>query len=234
MEQFARYMEQLLREGMARSTIARYIAAIRSTLLLAERKGLITWTPPPRPPFPPAYKDTARGDLGKLDAALAELSAKTSPIAARDYAIVLLIGRLALRRGEVAALTLEEIALDQGEISVRRSDGRPPDVAHLPLEVSAGLARWLAVRGSWIGPLFVAVRSGRVMRNAMSDRTVGRVAARYDLESPRILRHMAITSYLERSGGDLAGARELGRIRRASTMGAYERNRQGRADGETP
>src|SRR5689334_21267401 len=58
MEQFALYMEHLVRAAKAKTTICRYIATVRSALCLAEKKGLIDWTPPPRPPFPPAYKDT--------------------------------------------------------------------------------------------------------------------------------------------------------------------------------
>jgi integrase len=226
MEQFARYMEHLIRAEMARSTIARYIAAVRSSLLLAEKKGLISWTPPPRPPFPPAYQDTAIGDLPNLDRALEALSKETSLIAVRDYAMVLLIGRLALRRAEVATLVLNEVSLERQEISIRRSDGRAPDVLRVTPEVSSALERWIVMRGAWPGPMFVDVRTGHVKHRAISSRAIGRILARYDLESPRILRHMAITSHLERNRGDLAGARELGRIRRASTMGAYERNRQ--------
>lgn len=230
MERFALYMEHLLRLKMARSTIARYIATVRSTLLLAERKDLITWTPPPRPPFPPAYKDTASGDHRDLDLALEELSMMTSPIAIRDRGIVLLIGRMALRRGEVAALNIDEVSLKQNEISLRRADGRATDTLQLTPEVSNALERWLSVRGSWPGPFFAAVRIGHVKQKRISNRAIGRIVARYRLESPRLLRHMAITSYLEKSGGDLAGARELGRIRRASTVGTYERNRQEAGD----
>lgn len=226
MAQFAMYMEHLLRAGLARATIARYIAAVRSTLVLAERKGLITWTPPPRPPFPPAYANTARGDRGKLDLVLEALAKKTTPIAVRDHAMVLLMGRLALRRGEVSSLVLADLSFDQAELAIRRTDGHPPDVVRLDDVAIVALRRWVGIRGEWPGPLFVGARNERPGQDALSDRAMARALSRYDLPSPREMRHLAITSYLERTGGDLAGAKELGRIRRASTVGTYERNRQ--------
>jgi integrase len=224
--QFARYQEHLLRTGKSRATTARYLASVRSTLLFAEKKDLITWTPPVRPPFPPAYQDTAKGDLVKLDQALEALSRKDSAIAVRDYGMVLLVGKMALRRNEVAVLAHEDLTADRGEISVRRTDGRPPDVLPVFPEAAAALARWCAARGDWSGPLFVAVRNGHITQKAVTERQVGRVMARYQLDSPRILRHLAFTSYLERTGGDLSGAMEFGRVRRPSTVRTYERNRQ--------
>jgi len=226
MERFALYMEHLIRARKARSTIARYIAAIRSALLLAERKDLITWTPPPRPPFPPAYQDTAKGNLEQLDRSLKELALKTEPMAVRDYAMVVLMGKMGLRPREITGLELKELSVERAEITVRRVDGRTPDVARLMPEAIEALMRWLMVRGDWPGPLFAAFTTSKIERCAVSNRTIGRIVRRYQLDSPRALRHMAITSYLERTGGDLAGAQELGRLHRASTVRTYELNRQ--------
>lgn len=228
--EFARYQEHLLRAGKSRATTARALASVRSTLLLAHRKGLITWTPPVRPPFPRAYQDTASGDLEHLERTLQELSKKTSPISIRDYALVLLVGRMALRRGEVADLKLADFSLDPGELVVRRSDGRAPDVVPVEPEAREALERWVGIRGAWAGPLFVAARREALQRSPLSDRAIARALARYDLDSPRALRHLAITSYLERTGGDLSGAMELGRLRRPSTVRTYERNRQESGD----
>jgi len=224
--EFARYQEHLLRSGKSCATVARYLASVRSTLLLAERKGLITWTPPVRPPFPPAYKDTSSGDPSRLERKLQEISESRSPIAVRDYAIVLLIGRMALRRGEVSALRIADLSLDHSELAVRRHDGRGPDAVPIEPEALESLRRWVELRGSWAGPLFTAARNETLQRSPLSDRAIARALARYDLDSPRILRHLAITSYLERTGGDLSGAMELGRLRRSSTVRTYERNRQ--------
>jgi integrase/recombinase XerC len=224
--QFARYQEHLLRTGKSRATTARALAAVRSTLVLAHRKKLIAWEPPVRPPFPPAYKDTASGDGERLEKTLRELSESRIPIAVRDYAMVLLIGRMALRRSEVAALTMADLSLQRGDLVVRRNDGGAPDVVPTTPEAREALQRWVGVRGGWAGPLFVAARNEAVQRSPLSKRTVGRILSGYGLDSPRVLRPLAITSYLERTGGDLAGAQAFGRVRRASTVRTYERNRR--------
>jgi integrase len=225
-EHFARYLEHLLRAGKSRATTARQLAAVRSVLVLAHRRKLISWEPPVRPPFPPAYQDTARGDLAQTDKIIAALETKSSPIAVRDLAMVLLISKMAIRRAEMAALTLEDVSLERMELTVRRSDGRAPDVLPIPPEAIEPLRRWVAMRGDWPGSLFIRTRNGTMKREALTDRAIGRAMARYRLESPRTLRHAAITSYLEQSGGDLSGAREFGRVRRSSTVRTYELNRQ--------
>jgi len=60
----------------------------------------------------------------------------------RDYAIILLLARLGLRAGEVAALDLGDIDWRQGEVTVcgkgSRRDGLP-----LPADVGEALAGWL-------------------------------------------------------------------------------------------
>lgn len=228
--QFARYQENLLRAGKSRATTARYLAAVRSVLVHAHRQKLIAWEPPVRPPFPPAYKDTASGDVVALKRTLEQLAKETSPISIRDHAMVLLMGRMALRRAEVSALRLRDVSLEKGEITVDRVDGKPPDVLPLIPEVSVALERWIALRGREAGPFFLAARNGRTQKSGVTDRTIGRVLVRYGLASPRALRHLAITSYLERTDGDLAGAQEFGRVRRSSTLRTYERNRQEAAD----
>lgn len=60
----------------------------------------------------------------------------------RDYAILLLLARLGLRRGEVAALGLEDIDWRAGELKVR---GKGASVERLPLPAEPGeaIAAWL-------------------------------------------------------------------------------------------
>ena len=60
----------------------------------------------------------------------------------RDYAIVILLVRLGLRRGEVAALRLDDIGWRAGELVVRGKRGRS-DRLPLPPDVGRAIAAYL-------------------------------------------------------------------------------------------
>jgi site-specific recombinase XerD len=60
----------------------------------------------------------------------------------RDYAILVLLSRLGLRRGEVARLTLDDIDWRQGELVVHRKGGRDERLP-LPADVGEAIAAYL-------------------------------------------------------------------------------------------
>ena len=72
----------------------------------------------------------------QVQALLASCSRQT-PVGRRDFAIVLMLVRLGMRRGEVAALQLDDIDWRGGELLVRGKGGR---VERLPLPVDVGEA----------------------------------------------------------------------------------------------
>ena len=61
----------------------------------------------------------------------------------RDFAILVLLSRLGLRAGEVAALDLGDICWRQGEITVRGKGSRR-DILPLPVDAGEAVASWLA------------------------------------------------------------------------------------------
>jgi site-specific recombinase XerD len=67
---------------------------------------------------------------------------RSTPTSCRDYAILLLLARLGLRRGEVAALGLDDIDWRAGELTVV---GKGDRVERLPLPAEPGeaIAAWL-------------------------------------------------------------------------------------------
>ena len=72
----------------------------------------------------------------QVQSLLASCSRET-PVGRRDFAIVLMLVRLGMRRGEVAALQLEDIDWRAGELLVRGKGGR---VERLPLPADVGEA----------------------------------------------------------------------------------------------
>jgi integrase/recombinase XerD len=67
---------------------------------------------------------------------------RDSAVGRRDYAIMLMLARLAVRGGEVARLALADIDWRAGELTVRGKGGRV-DVLPLPADVGAAIADYL-------------------------------------------------------------------------------------------
>lgn len=66
-------------------------------------------------------------------------------IGRRDYAMLMLLARLGLRVGEVAAMSLDDISWRAGELTVHGKGGRE-DRLPLPCDVGAALVAWLRMR----------------------------------------------------------------------------------------
>lgn len=76
-----------------------------------------------------------------LAALLAE-GGDASAVGRRDHAIVVMLARLGLRAGEVAALTLDDIDWSQGEVVVRGKGSRT-EALPLPVDVGEAVASYL-------------------------------------------------------------------------------------------
>jgi len=149
------------------------------------------------------------------------------PQGLRDYAIVLLLARLGLRAREVAALRLEDVDWDAGELVIR---GKGERVERLPLpwEVGEALSRYLrdARPACSMRQVFVCLRAPRRgFRNGSAVGTIVRRAlARADLHPPHrgahLLRHSLATRLL-RNGASLVEIGELLRHRNLDTTRIY-------------
>lgn len=142
----------------------------------------------------------------------------------RDYAMLLLMVRLGLRAGEVAALRLDDLDWHQGEVLVRGKGGRQARLP-LPADVGAALAAYLrhsrpasADRRVFlrvIAPVGALTAQGvnAVVRDACVRAGVPRVG-------PHRLRHTAATEML-RSGASLPQIAEVLRHRHLATTAIY-------------
>ena len=143
----------------------------------------------------------------------------------RDYAVLLLLARLGLRAGEVAAVRLEDLDWRGGELLVRGKGNRHE---RLPLPVDVGKAlvsylRWrprsdsramfLCVRAP-LGPVSAGVVS-QVVRAACTRVGLERVGAHR-------LRHTAATRML-RAGASLPEIAQVLRHQRLETTAQYAR-----------
>ena len=146
-------------------------------------------------------------------------------IGRRDFAILGLLGRLGLRCGEVAGLTLDDIDWRAGVILIY-GKGRRDDRLPLPVDVGNALTGYLR-RGrpaSAVGrAVFVrALAPHRAMSSGAVSRVVAAAAERAGLGSVRAhrLRHTAATELL-RGGASLADVGQVLRHRRLLSTAIY-------------
>lgn len=167
-------------------------------------------------------KGIERGEVQRL---LRSCDCRTTP-GRRDYAVLLLLARLGLRAGEVAALTLDDIDWKAGEISVR---GKGPRLDRLPLppDVGKALVAYLHRRPQCATrQVFLTVRApvGELADHRSVSAIVERGLTRAGLDPPRkgahVLRH-ALASDMLRRGASLPEIGELLRHRRLDTTAIY-------------
>jgi integrase/recombinase XerD len=141
----------------------------------------------------------------------------------RDYAILLLLVRLGLRAGEVAAMTLEDVAWRRGEVLIH-GKGNRQDVLPLPVDVGEAVVSYLRRRGrDEIRAVFVNVRAprGPLTRSAIKS-IVRRACERSGVPvvSPHRLRSTAATGMLA-GGASLEEIAQVLRHRDVKTTAIY-------------
>jgi site-specific recombinase XerD len=186
------------RNGLAHSTIARRLAAVRSLLrftLGPARVPEATMTPRRRRRLPDAPK------LGEVESALDAFSA-ADPLTLRNRALLELVYSCGLRSAEAVALDLGDVDFDQESVHVRGKGGKER-VVPLGEEAALQLARYLrdsrphlTVGGA--DALFLSIRGRRLDTSTL----------RRLLPHPHRLRHAYATHLLE-GGADLRTIQEL-------------------------
>jgi integrase/recombinase XerD len=143
----------------------------------------------------------------------------------RDYAVLLLLTRLGLRAGEVAAMRLEDLDWVGGELLIRGKGNRHERLP-LPVDVGEVLVSYLRRRPrSECRAVFLCVRAPRGPVSASVVSQIVRAACtRAGLErvGAHRLRHTAATGML-RAGSSLPEIAQVLRHQRLSTTAQYAR-----------
>jgi integrase/recombinase XerD len=150
-----------------------------------------------------------------------------TPEGLRNYAIMQLLARLGLRAAEVAALTLNDLDWDAGEIIVHGKSGRC-DRLPLPDEVGQALANYLRDGRPSCSTRCVFVRHRAPQRGFVNGEAVGTIVRRAlkraglnpAHKGAHLLRHSLATRLL-RNGASLAEIGELLRHRELNTTQIY-------------
>lgn len=206
-------------EGMARSTLARRAAAVRTFTAWAVRAGLLATDPGARlssPPAKPALPEVLRADQAAavLDAAVSG-AAEEHPEALRDLALLEVLYATGIRVAEACGLDLDSVDDASRTLRVRGKGDRERTVV-FGVPAARALDRWRAVgRPALAGPgspaaLFLGVRGGRIdprVARTVVHRAMSAVPGAPDI-GPHGFRHAAATHLLH-GGADLRHVQEL-------------------------
>jgi integrase len=233
----------------APATANRVLSALKGTLLACRRMGLLGADDYARlvDVRPVRGQAAPRGrmlDDAELAALFRACAGDATPRGRRDAALLAVGVAGGLRRAELSALDVADVAGD-GRISVRQGKGAKDRAVYLAGDALALLRCWLPCRPA--GPLFVAIsRSGRLLE----DRRLTPAAVRYVLlerckqagiapATPHDMRRTAISRLLDR-GVDLSTAAKVAGHASTDTTARYDRRGEraliaaGAALGELP
>ena len=114
----AEYREQMESRRLSPATINRRLSALRSMVEQAATLGLVSWELKIKGPKSRSYRDTAGPGTRNVRRMLGLVQARHDKKGVRDFAILRLLYDLALRRGEVVSLDLEDLDLEAKTIKI--------------------------------------------------------------------------------------------------------------------
>jgi len=136
-----------------------------------------------------------------------------SALAPRDRAVILLLAKTGVRRGELVTIDLSDVDPVQGKITLKPKAKRSNRVVFFDEECGRALQDWLSVRGRYAtkdsAALFVTSGGGRLDKNGVYNIVTGhaKLVGLHNPDSDRLedhftphcLRHW-FTTYLRRNG----------------------------------
>lgn len=173
-----------------------------------------------------------------METLLAEARKTTTPKGKRDLALIRLMHDLGLRRGEVVALDLADLDLEDGKVAIVGKGKSEKTCVTLNAPTTSALADWVAARGEWPGPLFVrldrAAGPGHPTRLdaanvARASKKLGLKAGLSRATNPHGLRHQGITRALDLAHGDVRKVKRFSRHAKLETLLRYDDNRRDEA-----
>ena len=223
------YKSALVDRGLSPASINRRLAALRSLVKLARTLGLVPWTLEIQNVKAQPYRDTKgpgrEGFVLMLDA----LDKRRGNKAIRDRAIIRLLYDLGLRRAEVVSLNIEDVDLEAGAVAVLGKGKTEKTRLTLPPETKEAIEDWLSVRGDEPGALFLnfdRAGKGRRLTGRGLYSMIRKLGESLGIKVwPHGLRHAAITSALDLTGGDVRKVQRFSRHRDLQTLVVYDDNR---------
>lgn len=196
-------------QGRAAATVAGHVAAVRTFyrwMLITERVE----ASPAASLRPPKVGAGMPMVLSQADTDALLEAVDLDQRALRDRAVVELLYGAGLRVGELSALDVDDVRLDEGLVDVRQGKGGKSRRVPLGVPGLEAVAAWLEVRGpSELRALFLGVRGARLSTRSLRRivRAVGTASGLAGVH-PHALRHSYATHMLD-AGADLRAIQEL-------------------------
>jgi site-specific recombinase XerD len=145
----------------------------------------------------------------------------------RDYAVLLLLARLGLRAGEVAALTLDDIDWQAGSLAIRNKGGQWTRMP-LPHEVGAAMVDYVVMGRPSCSDRHIFIRdrapqvgfASSTSVSAIASRALSRAGITFPRQGAHLFRHTLATEML-RQGASLAEIAQLLRHQHPDTTRIY-------------
>ena len=219
------YISWLMKQGVAKASIARKLSAIRSFYRYLAREEILPNNPLREASAPKLDRRLPSFLTIKETVRLLKAPDLTNPQGLRDRAIIELIYASGLRVSELVKLNLEQINLDSGEIRVWGKGSKErlvligePAAMAISNYISEGRPKLLGKKGR--DALFLN-RYGRRLSERIVQMTLEKYATMAGLDKrvyPHLLRHTFATHMLD-GGADLRVVQELlGHASLASTQ----------------
>lgn len=195
--------------GLAASTVNVKLAAVKG---LARQRGNDLEVRGVRRVEQPIEPLSGR-ELGRLVRAVETHTWGPKWLPLRNAAIVALMARAGLRVGEIVALNLRDVELNErsGWALIRRGKGLKERQVPLPLQARKALQAYLDSRPGLAEEALLISKSGNRLSKRAVQRLVKNAARRAGIDkdvTPHMLRHTYATRFLRRTG-DLATLQDL-------------------------
>jgi integrase/recombinase XerC len=230
------YLAHMVELRLAPATINRRLSALRSIVTIARRATICTWDLEIEGVKARAYRDTKGPGLEVIRTVLRSALADESPRGCRDYAVLMWLGVLALRRIELQRMTLGDLRHDDEGWTIMVQGKGYHDTSPIPLEPGCheAMQRWLAHRGTTPGALFSSLSHRHLSSPRPLDlSSFNRIVSERAVEAgypgaklpdgrsitPHGFRHTAITEIVRKCG--LMQAQELARHKDPRTTMNY-------------
>jgi integrase/recombinase XerC len=221
------YLGDLFYSGLAKTSIARRLAAWRSFYRYLGREGLVESNPLKGVSSLKPEKKLPHFLFREECSALIESPGDSSPLALRDRALMEVLYASGIRVGELVNLDMESVNLGRGELLVMGKGSRERVVplgtfAVEALHLYLDAARPKLARNTKGKAVFVNFKGGR-----LTDRGVRKIIKKYvnltgiqDTTSPHTMRHTFATHMLD-GGADLRAVQEMLGHKNLSTTQIY-------------
>jgi integrase/recombinase XerD len=222
--------------GLKQNTRNTYFSAIGSCFKYLEWEGYIEENPVPA--FRDRYMDSSR-DSGKSKRQLISVEEMSSLVHSildpRDRALVLVLAKTGIRRGELVTIDIDDVDWEQQSITLKPTPKRSNRLVFFDGECAQSLQRWMDARANdddiETEALFTNQYGKRLQRNSIY-RAVTKHAEKVDLHNPdaddlqqRFTPHCCrhwFTTHLRRSGMQREFIQELRGDTRSDAIDIYD------------